>query len=89
MELWMQVEAPEENTKYIQFKVIVESEIASLLVSENYENLKFAYDALYDYVLKRGYAVNGYPRETYIFDDSSPCGYFTEIQLPFIRHKAY
>lgn len=85
VELWVEVEASKQNTDNITFKAIPETEVASILVSENYANLQSAYDALFDYLREHGYLVNGYPRETYIFDDSAPLGYFTEIQLPFIR----
>lgn len=83
MELWTQIEEMKGNTTNIKFKIVPESEVASIIVSENYENLKFAYDALFNYVHEHDYIVNGYPRETYLFDDSAPYGFFTEIQLPF------
>lgn len=85
MALWMQVETCLPNTDDIVFMRIPESEVSYIIVSENYENLRFAYDALFDYVQDRGYTVNGYPRETYLSDDSAPLGYYTEIQLPFMR----
>ena len=85
MELWTQTETLTLSTAHIHFKSIPESEVAYILVSENYENLKSAYDALFKYVQEHNYIVNGYPRETYLFDDTAPYGYFTEIQLPFAR----
>lgn len=85
MELWVQIEALKESTDNIQFKSIPESEVAYTLVSENYVNLKFAYDSLFHYVRKHGYIVSDYPRETYFFDAGAPYGYLTEIQLPFAR----
>jgi effector-binding domain-containing protein len=87
MELWMQVEALKENTDDIEFKAVPESEVAYVIVSENYENLKTTYEALFKYVQESGYIANGYPRETYLFYDNAPCGYFTEIQLPFTRNS--
>lgn len=85
MELWTEVESIRKNTENITFKSIPENNVAYVLVSENYENLQFAYEALFDYIHEHRYLVDGYPRETYIFDNSAPLGYFTEIQLPFIR----
>lgn len=83
MELWVQVEELQKDTQEIQFKSVPQIEVAYVLVSENYENLKSAYDSLFAYIKEKGYIVNGYPRETYLFDDNAPYGYFTEIQLPF------
>lgn len=85
MELWIQIEELKEDTDDVQFKAIPECEVAYILVSENYENLRTSYDALFRYVQNKGYIVNGYPRETYLFDDNALYGYFTEIQLPFTR----
>jgi effector-binding domain-containing protein len=85
MELWVQVEASKQNTDSITFKLIPETDVAYIIISENYENFQFAYDALFNYVQERDFIVNGYPRETYILDDNAPLGYFTEIQLPFSR----
>lgn len=85
MELWVQVEASKQNTDSITFKHIPKTDVAYIIISENYKNLQFAYDALFKYVQERDFIVNGYPRETYILDDNAPLGYFTEIQLPFSR----
>lgn len=57
-----------------------------ILVSESYENLQTAYNALFEYVREHGYIINGYPRETYYLDEKSSQGYMTEIQLPFFRN---
>lgn len=85
MELWVQVEELQKGTHEIQFKSVPESEVAYIMVSENYDNLKSTYDSLFAYIKEKDYIVNGYPRETYLFDDNAPYGYFTEIQLPFTR----
>lgn len=85
MELWVQVEDCMQNSEHITFKTIPECEVAFIIVPENYENLKDSYDSLFDYVREHGLNVLGYPKETYIFDDSAALGYFTEIQLPFSR----
>lgn len=88
MELWMQIEVIKANTSSIQFKIVPQSEVAYIIVSENHENLRFTYDSLFNYVKERGYIINGYPRETYYMDDSAPNGYLTEIQLPFKRSRS-
>lgn len=85
VELWIQVEASKKNTDNITFKFIPETEVAYIQTCEHYESLQIAYDTLFDYVKERGFMANGYPRETYIFDDNAPLGYFTEVQLPFKR----
>lgn len=85
VELWIQVEASQQNTDNITFKFIPETEAAYIQTCEHFENLQIAYDTLFAYVKERGLIVNGYPRETYIFDDNAPMSYFTEIQLPFKR----
>lgn len=85
MELWTQTKEMGNDTINVKFKIVPESEVAFIIISENYENLKVAYDALFSYVRERGYRINGYPRETYLFDDHAPYGFFTEIQLPFIN----
>ena len=86
MELWVQVETAKHDTENVFFKDIPQSETVYVTVSESYENLGFAYDALFDYVREHELIINGYPRETYIFDDNAPLGYLTEIQLPFNRN---
>lgn len=85
MELWTQVDKAAESTEQIQFKTIDKSEIAYLVVADNYDNLDAPYISLFSYINENGYKLNGFPRETYLLDEKAALGFLTEIQIPFKR----
>jgi len=83
MELWMQVEERKGNSDNIQFKEIDESEAAYVVTAKDYNNLSAPYITLFNYINEKGYKLNGFPRERYLPDETTPLGFLTEIQLPF------
>lgn len=85
VELWYRVRSLKKDTEHIKFKLVQKSEIAYVIVLQKRDNKKFVCDELFKYIKDKGYKLNGFLREVYVPDESSENGYYTEVQIPFLR----